>query len=607
MGRRLLLLAYLPALVTGLLAARHAENVPVWDDFARASLLERFAEGELGFDDLYGAHVDHRIVVPRLFILANAKLSGGDLRWENALAFAIVLATALGLTALLRRTLPGAPGARVAAVLGVNLLLFSPLQWENFLWAIQTAFLLPMACLAAALLVLETRLPAWARVGLAFGAAVVGTHSFSHGLLIWLAVPAWTLLRRPDAVAGPDARRIALGAWAVAAAAVLLPYFSAGYRVTTSYGYGVRAGGPTPFVTYAGEALAHPRLVAHFYLSMVGSPLARLGPWPPEQVALGWGLVVHGLLAAALAVVVTARDRVLWNRSVPWLVLAGVALAACGLAALGRAIPTNSLYALAPRYVSVSQHVLVALVALGALLASRSPRARVLVTLAAVALAAPVAAGWKAGVDGMRAWQTARLQARTSLVFIRDFEPRFVRRLGLDYETVRIGAEELDRHGYLDPPLARDARPDAFQIAAPGSDGASGGIQRARAAGSQLVIDGDAALGRGRDAHGVLLTVGAEDGRRVVGIGEWRARPAGRLYLHDHLFGEVELDPATPTGLWKAKVDLDRLPDAPAVDVEAFAVDAHRMRLHPLPQRIRVTRSDGALRVERLPWQQPPG
>ncbi len=595
------MLAFVPALATALLVQAHAQNVPAWDDFDRVPLLQGFAEGELSFDDLYAPHIDHRILVPRLFILANAKLSGGNLVWENALAFVIVLATALALAALLRRTLPHARAPAFAVLLGINLLIFSPLQWENFLWAIQTAFVLPMACMAAALLVLETRLPSWARFGLAVGAAAVGTHSFSHGMLIWAAVPAWMLLRSPFADDPGDERRRFLFGWAVAAALFLVPYFTVDYRVATNHEYGVGVGNRTPLVAYAGEALASPLVVAHFYLSMVGSPLARLGPWAPEQVALGWGLVVHGLLAAALAAVVAARDRVLWIRSVPWWVLAGATLVACGLAALGRAVATNGLYALAPRYVSVSQYALVALVALGALLAARGPRARALVLALAVALAMPVLAGWKAGIEGMRAWQTARLQARTSLLFIEEFTPRFVRRLDFGWETVRDSARVLDRYGYLDPPLARSSRPDAFLVAPLEGDAATGRISGAHAAGQRLVVRGDAALAGGRPAHGVLLTVGGGRERRVVGIGEGRSRPLGRAYLHDHLFGEVELDPEEPTGVWKAKVEMARLPGDPVVYVDAFLVDAGRMRLYPLAQRVSFSRADVRVEVEPVP------
>ena len=488
-----------------------------------------------------------------------------------------------------------------AALLGINLLIFSPLQWENFLWAIQTAFVLPMACMAAALLVLETRLPTWVRFALAVCAAAVGTHSFSHGMLIWAAVPAWVLLRALFTEDAGNERRRFLFAWAVATAVFLVPYFTVDYRMVTTHGYRLDVGDRPPLISYAGEALASPLLVAHFYLSMVGSPLARLGSGVPSQVAVGWGLLVHGLLAAALLGTAAARDRVLWTRSVPWLVLAGAALLGCGLAALGRAVPTNGLYALTPRYVSVSQYVLVSLVALGALLAGRGPRARAWVLAVAMALAVPVAAGWKVGIDGMRAWQTARLQARTSLLFIEDFEPRFVHRLDYTWEMARDAARMMDRHGYLDPPLARRARPDAFQVVPLAGDGATGRIRVARAAGEQLVVRGDAALEGGRPAHGVLLTVGDGPERRVVGIGEGRSRPAGRPYLHDHLFGEVELDPEEPTGVWSAKLDLARLPDSPAFHVDAFVVDAGRMRLYPIPQRVSVSRADGRLEVELLP------
>ena len=43
--------AFSPALVTACLVARHAVDVPVWDDLERATLLQRWTEGSLDFEE----------------------------------------------------------------------------------------------------------------------------------------------------------------------------------------------------------------------------------------------------------------------------------------------------------------------------------------------------------------------------------------------------------------------------------------------------------------------------------------------------------------------------------------------------------------------------
>jgi hypothetical protein len=163
-GRALrLAAAFSPAAVTGWLAWRHAVNVPVWDDWLRAPLAAAWHDGTFGLGDLYAPHIDHRIVLPRLMMLANLALTGGDLRFEMGVTFAVALAGAAALCARLHRTLPA--GA-AAATFVANLFLFSPLQWENFLWAIQTAFVIPLACLSLALLALASPLSPHARFAL---------------------------------------------------------------------------------------------------------------------------------------------------------------------------------------------------------------------------------------------------------------------------------------------------------------------------------------------------------------------------------------------------------------------------------------------------------
>jgi hypothetical protein len=596
----LLALAFSPALATALFVHQHAVNVPVWDDWERAPLVAAWEEGTLGFGDLYAPHIDHRMVFPRALMLVLNRLSGGDLVWENWSVYAIVLAAALAVHGLARRTLGEETRTLYGATFLCNLLIFSPLQWENLLWAVQTAFVLPMACLCAALLVLQSRLSRPVQFGLCLAAAVVATHSFSHGLLLWAAIPAVVLLKRD--LAPPSARRRFLAAWLVAAAVVLVPYFTVGgYKTTSVHNYGVDQGEPTPALALLSESLSHPLSLAHFHLSMVGSQLARLTTREARDVAPVTGLLVHGLLLAAVAGVLARwRDSDVWNRSVPWVVLGGVALAACALASLGRALATSGLYALAPRYVSISLYVLLATVALAALLL-RERGARWTPALLAGALICAQAGSWFVGLEGMRMWQQSRLQARTSLLFINHYEPRYVRRLDWDPEYPRAMANLLNRYGYLDPPLSADTKLAHFELSETELAAERGRIDLARATGEQLIVRGRAWLPGDdhRDSHGVLLTVRNPAGQRfVVGVGEGRSQPSFPMGRHDHLFNEIEFPFGEGVGRWKAKVSLSALPASPDVEVEVWAVDAGRMRLHRLAQRIAVRRSGDAVSVE---------
>ena len=98
-------LAFLPGIIIGFGVLNHGANVPVWDDWERGALLEKHYEGTLTFQDLYAPYIDHRMVFPRLVIIGNAHLTGGDLRAEIGFYLVLYFAGAVGLYAILRRML----------------------------------------------------------------------------------------------------------------------------------------------------------------------------------------------------------------------------------------------------------------------------------------------------------------------------------------------------------------------------------------------------------------------------------------------------------------------------------------------------------------------
>jgi hypothetical protein len=582
LGALLVALACAPALAAGALVARHAVDVPVWDDWERAPLADKWAEGRLRARDLYAPHLEHRIVLPRLFMLANLELTHGDLRVENAVAFAFLLAGGTALAALARRTL----GSRALAAVGLaSAVFFSPLQWENLLWAIQLAFVISLACIPVTMLVLASPLSPRARFAACLGLALLATHSFGHGLLLWPAVAAYVALE-------PGGRRkpVFLTAWLVAAALVLVPYFTAGrFRNESLHAYERPVGEAPPAIVSADESLAQGERALRFGLAMVGSPLARIAGASAPAAApwLGAGLLA---LFAVAALGVWRSGR--FGAALPWLGIGGTAVAACAVTAVGRSSLIFEQYALIPHYVSVSTQLVVALVGLGALLLPRAAAA-----VGVLVLLAMLVPAWQAGAEGMWVWEQARLRARVALVYADHLESRFARRIDWDQTTVRKWAGMLDRHGYLDPPLAKAPTLAPFELEGRAMDSATG-IQQARLRDGMLRVRG---LGGG---HGVLLVHRDRAGEaRVVALGEsWTPvrRPTAGW---EHVFDFVEEHGARDAGRWEAEIPLASLPEGRKLWLEAWAVDARAMRAARLPQRIVLRRRGAKLGAAVEPWR----
>jgi hypothetical protein len=594
------LLAFLPALACAGLAATHAVDVPVWDDWERAKLLEHSAEG-LDWAYLYSPHIDHRIVVARLVALANARLFGGNLSIEMGLSFAIVLATAFACHALLRRTLgTERPAALWGTTFLANSLLFTPLQWENFLWAAQPFFLWPMGAVLVALLILLTRLGWRAKLCLSLALALVTTHTFSHGLPIWALVPATVVLKRDF---GPRrVRRTFLLVWFAVAVVVLVPYFSVGGMRNTSeasHAFGTEPGQQVR-KTSIQAVLRDPLEPARFSVSMLGSPFARIGVFAPADVAPFCGAAVT-LLFAGLVLLWSRhfRDQEAWHRGLPWVLLGGYGLGLCLLTAVGRASRTGEGYALLPHYISIAIYPALATLPLG-VLALRETAWRSVAPFAAGFLGVAIGVGWLVGIEGMDEWKSARLQARTALHFHAFFAPRNLERIDGSRDVLQRFAPVFDREKQLHPPLARRPTLGAFAIEHEPLDAEYAALTNAGTIGTEVRVVGYAWLpGARRRADGVAFAV--EDGAewRVIALGELRGELASHEDPRDQVFDDLRL----PSPAERARFEARWIPGSgtserlPAV-VIPFAIDAERMRAHPLRQRLRMERASGGAHVQ---------
>ena len=600
------LAAFSPLLASGLLVAAHAVEVPVWDDLERATLLDAWQKGTLDWTYLYSPHIESRMVVPRLITLINAKWFGGTLVLEHAVIFALVALTALAVHALLRHSFAERPAALWGLTFLANLLLLSPMHWETFLWAVQTGFVVPPLALVLSLWVLGTRWHPAARLAACALLCLAATWSHSYGVALWGVLFAYALLER--GFASPRARALFLGAWALVSLAVLVPHFTVdGFRDRSDRG-GVRVDERAPGPGFATLPDRAPR-AALFGAAMLGSPLARTAATAPERVAPFAGVALGGaFVLLALYALAHFREPELWDRWLPWLALGGFAMAACLVAAVRHSALNGWQSALIPHYLGVSTYLVLATSVLAALLVEDLARRRpawagALAPLPSLALGALVGfhlLQWPLGVEGMREWKSARLQARTSILFLDHFEPHYWRRIHGIPEVGRRLLHRLDAAGFLRPPLLEEPTLDAFGRGAPLSEDVAA-VKSVAALGRRLEVHGHAWLpDAGRRADGLLLAAGD----RVLAVAEGKGAPRLVVAEADHIFNVVQIPGFEEMSPWGAKLAADAVPGlAPggSVVLDLYAVDAELMRVHPLATRIRVALDpDGGLLAELL-------
>src|SRR6476469_10077900 len=86
----LVLVALLPAVALLADIHRFAVNVPFMDDWQFVPLLERARNGTLTFQELWAPHDEHRLLLPRLIIIASMFAIHGDYRVQCFITFVVV-------------------------------------------------------------------------------------------------------------------------------------------------------------------------------------------------------------------------------------------------------------------------------------------------------------------------------------------------------------------------------------------------------------------------------------------------------------------------------------------------------------------------------------
>ncbi len=345
------LAALVPPLLVAAEVARTAVNVPHWDQWHFAALLLDAVHGELEPQELWAQHNEHRPAFSRLAMLALARVSGWNVRWELAAAVAVNLLS-LGLLArvLVSAVRPVHPSLGPWLVLAASLLTFSPSQWENWTWGWQLHLfmhLLAVAGMAALLVDWDGR---WPRLVACLVLAAVALGSFASGLAVMLLLPvavaAWPL------PAGSGSRLPRTLVAALACAAMTAVYF-AGFQYPPHH--------PTP-----AQSLAQPAAYAAYVLAYLG---AEFCAWD-WRTAAWWG--GGGLLGLAGVVLHLATAGPGYRRALAvGLFLCSYALVNAMITGLGRA-GVGVGHALSARYISISAFFWIGVALLASLAAARA-------------------------------------------------------------------------------------------------------------------------------------------------------------------------------------------------------------------------------------------
>jgi hypothetical protein len=201
---------------------QYAVAVPFWDQWELVPLLDKTYHGSLTFSDLWAQHNEHRLLFPQIIMLALARLTHWDIRYELALNLLLALgifAVFIHQVRITARKL--GPGGLRWAVPVIALIVFSLAQYQNWLWGWQMQMFLNLLAVVGGIVLLAHETFQWRRFAFAALLGIVATYSFADGLLFWPLGFCLIFV----VTAGTKRVKAALAGWTLISVLTLASYF----------------------------------------------------------------------------------------------------------------------------------------------------------------------------------------------------------------------------------------------------------------------------------------------------------------------------------------------------------------------------------------------
>lgn len=505
----LMLGLYIVATTTGM-TIRCWSAVPFWDQWENLI----FGPDQILSTWLFRQHNEHRILFPRLVFAIDTFAFDETNKFDFICNLALPFGLSVLLVNIVRREL-GLGWSETLWLAGIVAgVLFSAMQFENFVWGFQVQFFGVELATAATFACIAAPRTGWASLSTALACEGIAVYTLSSGVLAAiLAIPLalW---------AGRSKEQVMLAAvWAGGLlAAYLYGYVTPGYH-------------SDPLRTFLRPG------IALYIATEIGNPLAQMpgisGGAGRVVWAAGFGGIGLALFAGAAAIQLR-RCRELGQAQIVLLALAAYAVGFAFLAALGR-LEFGAEQALSGRYASPTLLFWLSLAMIGAIeVWHHYPGWRYAVMSTSITFLLILA--WPQTFFAMSAWEWTlpRRDAATALLAGTDDEPA-LRRMFADTSLVKSQAAKLKAHhlavfanewsGWVGTPLLDHVRIDETAPCA-------GTVENTvLALPGQLRIRGSISGGAGRAVPERIVLTDAGD--QVVGYGLTGFPPTGRVW-HGH-------------------------------------------------------------------------
>jgi len=542
----------------------------------------KFLQGNLTLNDLIQQHNESRLLFPKIIFFGLAALNHFHYSTynESILIFATACLISINIFLLSRFTLLLAPWKYLLLLTLANLLIFSPIQWQNWNWGIQLIVFMPIACISTALVLTKLKLRFWIIAVTTALLGTISTFSYANGMLFWVTVfPGLAFTQISD---WKQLRQSLSSRWKVLALWLVFAVLNIGFYF---YQYKKPPYHPSFF-----EAFKKPVDAVLYLLTFLGSPVAA-GSLLAAQIM---GAVVLSYFVWLIIRLWQHRHHQGWlQRVYPWLCLAAYTLLSAVITTGGR-VGFGVIQALDSRYTTFSAYLWVAVLYLAAVSwhesqlgegqkASQSTRwFRVISSLVLFVMLLMQSFSWSHGQRKMEQQYRNRLYGKacmlTQEIIVQvDCMKNYVFPPFEINGLVSNVSRELNQRNAIRPNLMTS---QAFQTAAQTEGSASYGYIETLSPttlDNSIKVVGWAVLSEHKQpAHGVLLAALTRNGVAVpLAVAPVKGkRPDVTQLIGPSRYRNRRLG-------WKATLPTVAIP-SDATEVIALAIDVHSGQLHRL-------------------------
>lgn len=442
------LLVIIPVLALGFLLWKYGVNYPFMDEWdTPGTALVQFNLGQLTPELLMRQHNESRKFFPRLLFIFLSRFTNWNPRYGMAISFLLSCITAGNIYYLSKLTFKSSQRNKLICLTLACILIFSPMQWENWLFGLQLITFIPIAVITSSLAIIFSPVPIAVKVLVSGIFATVATFSFANGIISWVVIfPALYLVARNNR----RSLTFVIAAWLLLFTANVAVYFNDYHSIANHPSYA--------------DALAQPIKSLLYYLSFLGSPLGI------HQLTLNQTVGVIICLIIALCcwylLKINHRSQLIY-RLFPWLCILGYTLISAALTTAGR-VGFGVEQSLSSRYITFSTYGIVALIYILAILFKETQRSdhqnyhrlvKTAIELALVFIVFLYPLNFVRGVKAMQDSYSNRLYGKSCLTMVNVApEPNCIMNLYPDFAGVTGRVNELDRLGLIQPSLVKSDR-----------------------------------------------------------------------------------------------------------------------------------------------------